>query len=58
MHYLNHSAVLVLELCNGGNSEREIAELIQQAYSLPQPPYGAVAEAVASLAEEGLLESI
>jgi len=58
VHYLNHSAVLVLELCNGANSARTIAELLQQAYSLLQPPYGMVDEAVASLNEQGLLESL
>jgi hypothetical protein len=58
VHYLNHSAVLVLELCNGGNSARKIAELIQQAYSLPNPPYGMVDEALLSLSEQELLESL
>ncbi len=56
VHYLNHTAVLVLELCTGGNSAGEIAALIQQAYALPDPPYEAVEEAVASLKEQGLLE--
>lgn len=58
VHFLNHSAVLVLELCNGGNSMREIAELIQQAYALPQAPYGMVEQAVATLNEQGLLQSL
>ncbi len=57
VHYLNHSAVLVLELCTGQNSAREIATLVQEAYSLPSPPYQAVEETVANLGAQGLLES-
>ncbi|MFP5277121.1 MAG: PqqD family protein [Acidobacteriota bacterium] len=58
VHYLNHSAVLVLELCTGRNSARDIATLVQEAYSLPSPPYQAVEETVASLGAQGLLESL
>lgn len=57
VHHLNHSAVLVLELCTGQNSARDIATLVQEAYSLPSPPYQAVEETLASLADQGLLES-
>jgi len=57
IHYLNHSAVLVLELCTGQNSQPEIATLVQEAYSLPDPPVQMVEETVASLIEQGLLES-
>jgi Coenzyme PQQ synthesis protein D (PqqD) len=56
VHYLNHSAVLVLELCTGQNSVSEIATLVQEAYSLPDPPCQAVEETVASLGQQGLLE--
>lgn len=57
IHYLNHSAVLVLELCTGQNSAREIAMLVQEAYSLPSPPCQMVDETVISLGKQGLLES-
>ena len=57
VHYLNHSAVLILELCTGRNSMREIASLIQEAYSLPDPPFSKVEETVANLLALGLLES-
>lgn len=58
VHYLNPSAVLVLELCNGENSTREIAELLQRGYNLEQAPYAMVDQAVATLNQEGLLESL
>ena len=57
VHYLNHSAVLVLELCTGQNSAREIATLVQEAYSLPDPPCQMVDETVSNLGAQGLLES-
>jgi len=57
VHYLNHSAVLILEMCTGRNSTLEIAKLIQEAYALPEPPLAKVDETLANLDEQGLLES-
>lgn len=57
VHFLNHAAVLVLELCTGKNSTAEIASLIQKAYGLPEAPLQNVAEAVATLGNLGLLDS-
>lgn len=48
VHYLNHTALLVLELANGKNSPRTTATLIQDAYGLTAAP---VAEVDAILAE-------
>ena len=56
VHFLNHSAILILELCTGKNSTHEIAKLVQQAYALPEPPFTKVDEAVANLNELGVLE--
>ncbi len=56
VHYLNHSAVVIIELCTGGNSMCEIATLVQEAYALPDPPLSKVEETVANLFELGLLE--
>lgn len=56
VHYLNHSAVLVLELCDGAHSGAQIAALVQQAYSLPEPPTAKVNELLDSLRQQGLLE--
>jgi len=55
MHYLNHTATIVLELCNGENSAGEIAALLQSAYDLPQPPDSEVAACLQQLTGEGLL---
>ena len=56
LHYLNHTAVLILELCNGRHSVSEIAELIQGAYALPHTPRAEVDELIATMEDEGLLE--
>ena len=55
VHYLNQTAVLVLELCNGQVTAGELASIIQEAYDLPDPPAEQVAECVDRLIEEGLI---
>jgi hypothetical protein len=55
VHYLNATAVLILELCTGTNSREEIIGLVQQAYGLAEPPVEAVSEALKQLKDEGLL---
>lgn len=57
VHYLNHSATLILELCTGENPVPIIAELLQEAYSLPDRPVAMVRETIAKLRDEGLLET-
>jgi hypothetical protein len=56
VHYLNHSATLILELCTGENPVAGIAGLMQEAYGLPEPPVAMVGETVEKLRAEGLLE--
>ncbi len=55
VHYLNHTATIVLELCNGKNSPAEIAGLLQSAYELPEPPEAEVAGCLQQLTSEGLV---
>jgi hypothetical protein len=56
VHFLNPPAVLILELCNGANSEREIAELIRDGYGLEETPAETVVEeTLAKMKAEGLL---
>jgi hypothetical protein len=56
LHYLNHTAVLVLELCDGTQAPEDIAGLLAQAYGLAAPPEQDVRVLVARLADEGLVE--
>ena len=55
VHYLNQTAAVVLELCNGQVTAGELVALIQDAYGLPEPPVEEVADCVQRLIEEGLI---
>jgi hypothetical protein len=39
IHYLNHTAGLLLELCDGKHGPAELAVAVGEAYALPEPPY-------------------
>lgn len=55
VHYLNHTAALILEFCTGENSDDEITHLLGAAYDLPEPPLIEVAECLAQLRDERLV---
>ena len=55
VHFLNPTAVLILELSNGENSPEEIVELVKQAYGLAEAPAEEVHGALKQLKAEGLL---
>jgi hypothetical protein len=55
VHYLNHTAVLVLEMCNGRVTADEMPALLKQAYDLAEPPTAEVAACLARLRDEGLI---
>lgn len=55
VHYLNHTAVLVLELCTGNVAAQEIPELLRTAYALGTPPVDEVAQCLTRFYEEGIV---
>jgi len=55
VHFFNHTAAVVLELCDGTKSDSEITSLLQRCYELPAPPTAEVAECLEQLREEGLV---
>jgi hypothetical protein len=55
VHYLNHTAALVLEFCTGENEPDEIVRMVQAAYDLPDAPDTEVRECLAQLRAEGLV---
>src|SRR5262249_3612138 len=57
VHYLNHTAVLVLELSDGRRAPSEIAALLQQAYKLPKLPLKEVEDTLAKMTAEGLINT-
>src|SRR5437763_170341 len=55
VHYLNATAALILEFCGGPHSQAELADLVKNAYGLPERPLQAVDDAVAQMKSGGLL---
>ena len=55
VHYLNRTAVLVLEMCNGRLAAGQIPGLLKEAYDLAEAPTEEVATCLAKLIEEGLV---
>jgi hypothetical protein len=56
VHFVNHTAAVVLELCDGTKSDAEIASVVQHCYELPEPPEVEVAECLAQFRGEGLVD--
>ena len=56
VHYLNKTAVLVMEACTGRNTTAEIGKLVKDAYGLPEVPEKEVADCLESLFQEGLVK--
>lgn len=55
VHYLNGTAVLVLELCTGENDAGAIAAFVQRAFELAQPPASEVEACLRQLQQEQLI---
>jgi hypothetical protein len=55
LHYLNPTAALVLDLCDGSHSAPQIAALVQEAYGLDAAPLTEIANCVADLKQTGLV---
>jgi hypothetical protein len=56
VHYLNKTAVLVLEACTGENSASDIVTIVKDAYNLEDAPEKEVSDCLKSLFEEGLVQ--
>jgi hypothetical protein len=55
VHYLNNTAAIVMELCNGRNAEADLPRLLQLAFELSAPPAVEVEECLTTLRREGLI---
>lgn len=55
VHFFNHTAAVVLELCDGTRNDEQIVEVIRRAWDLPDPPDAEVADCLAQLRQEGLV---
>lgn len=56
VHYLNKTAVLVLESCTGGNTVADIEAIVKDAYQLPEAPEKEVGDCLKTLFQEGLIK--
>lgn len=57
LHYLNPTATMLFESCDGNIPARELPELLAAAFRLDAPPVAEVESCLAKLLEEGLLLS-
>lgn len=55
VHYLNHTAALLLEFCTGDNTTADIVGLFQRAYDLAEAPEAEILECLDQLSAEGLI---
>jgi hypothetical protein len=55
IHYLNPTAALVLEFCDGTHSADDIAALVQAAYNLPAVPTSDVNACLSSLRDMAII---
>lgn len=56
VHYLNKTAVLVLESCTGVNTIANIGTIVKNAYELPEVPEQEVSDCLDTLFQEGLIK--
>lgn len=55
VHYLNPTAGIVYELCDGATSAQAIGEFLKTAYELDAAPLDMVRDCLISLLEQGLV---
>lgn len=55
VHYLNHTAAIVLELCTGRTAACSMPELLRESYGLDAPPEEEVVQCLDTLRKEGLI---
>jgi hypothetical protein len=56
VHFLNATAVIVRELCDGAWTVRDIAAYIEKAFNLSEPPVRSVRNCLSAFLSEGLIE--
>jgi hypothetical protein len=55
VHFLNNTAVFVLELCNGRHSIGEIGNILASSFEMTKPPSEVVAKILGQFVEEDLV---
>ena len=55
VHFLNPTAVIVYELCDGKHNVEQIGHFLEQSYALSAPPLAEVEACVADLVKEEIV---
>lgn len=55
LHFLNTTAAMLLEMCDGKLTAGQLTEMMASAYGLPEPPSADVERCIGKLLDEGLL---
>jgi hypothetical protein len=55
VHHLNHTAAIVLQLCDGTRDADQIAAMLQNLFGLVEPPLAETVECLKALIGQGLL---
>ena len=55
VHYLNHTAAVLLALCTGKNCVSEMPELLRTAFALASPPVTETRDCLERLISENLI---
>ncbi len=55
VHYLNATASVIFELCDGKHGEKEIAAFVATTFGLSEPPLADVRQTLEQLTSEGVL---
>jgi len=55
VHFLNPTAALVFELCNGRHTIAEMDAILSTAYALSAPPSDEIRTCISKLVAEGLI---
>jgi Coenzyme PQQ synthesis protein D (PqqD) len=55
VHHLNKTAAVILELCDGTRSDKEITEAVGEIFGLREPPEAETMTCIATLTKERLI---
>ena len=56
VHFLNPTAVIVYELCDGKHTVQEIAQFMQESFSLSEAPMEEIRNCLSTLVEEKIVQ--
>lgn len=58
IHFLNHTGVLIMELCDGNHSQKEMADALREIYDLEVSPTEEITRLIEHFNQVGILQSL